>query len=77
MLIRTVKQVQNENLMKKLDLYYLSVVSFFIQLFWLGYGVSGNPFYYIEQRVMYFCAIAIMLYVENAYKMELNHEKEK
>lgn len=33
--------------------------SFFIQLYFLLYGITGNPLYDIEETIMYFFAIGI------------------
>ena len=33
--------------------------SFFIQLYFLLYGINGNPLYDIEETIMYFFAIGI------------------
>lgn len=59
--IKISKRVSTNNAQK---INEIVIYALYYQFFWLGYGVSGNPFYYLGQRVTYFMAIALILYVK-------------
>lgn len=75
-LVMSIRLVQTKDLYRYKDLNLIAIFAFFIEIFWLGYGLSGNPFYYLEQRVMYFTGIALMLYVRDELGFRMRKEKE-
>ena len=49
--------------------------SFFIQLYFLLYGITGNPLYDIEETILYFFAVGVSLIQLSGWSTGLENEK--
>ena len=62
-LFTSIKTANNNTITESSKWNAYAIYSLYFQFFWIGYGFSGNPFYYLGQRVMYFMSVALILYL--------------
>ncbi|HAT4246485.1 TPA: O-antigen ligase family protein [Clostridium perfringens] len=67
-LFKTIRLSRNKKVNTNKELYFITIFSLFIQIFWLLYGFTGNPFYTPGQCLMYYFSVSLSLYVERSAK---------
>lgn len=65
MLLQIIKIIKTT---KELNVKYLAMISFTIQILWLVYGFTGNTFYYSAQVLCYLIAVKILGVCKNEQK---------
>ena len=74
-LIKTVRLFKNREIKNSKECMYVLCYSIYLQIWFIVYGMTGNPIYGASQTFFYITAISMMLSLKMHYRYLLNNDK--